>query len=267
MKQELKNIKRYICILVLLSLMLTAFSSCARTQNESDGSDTGSSSATEQAGVGRSTTEEDSLTGQVDRNKTICIDPGHGFGDIGAGSEYIGDLSEKDINLKFAKFLSDELASRGYDVFMTHDGESFPKTEIDNGNNNYDYKERTAYANSVGMDYFISIHCNTYDGYQDVQGVRIYYSEDSRVPVKEPEKAAGFLCESLKSAFPDYRKPLSYMTEADNSYYVTHWAEACALLIEIGYLTNKTDAENMLNDEWNKNMAIALADGIDKYFN
>lgn len=106
--------------------------------------------------------------------------PGHGFGDIGAGSEYIGDLSEKDINLKFAKFLSDELASRGYDVFMTHDGETFPKTEIDNGNNNYDYKERTAYANSVGMDYFISIHCNTYDGYQDVQGVRIYYSEDSR---------------------------------------------------------------------------------------
>lgn len=81
------------------------------------------------------------MTGQVDWNKTICIDPGHGFGDIGAGSEYIGDLSEKDINLKFAKFLSDELASRGYDVFMTHDGETFPKTEIDNGNNNYDYKE------------------------------------------------------------------------------------------------------------------------------
>ena len=56
------------------------------------------------------------------------------------------------------------------------------------------------------------------------------------------------------------------MTPADDSYYVTHWAKSCALLIEIGYLTNKTDAENMLSTAWQEKMAVAVANGIDKYF-
>lgn len=212
------------------------------------------------------TSETTEFQGVVNRDHVICIDPGHGFGDVGAESEFIGELYEKDITLKFSLSLYDELASRGYEVFLTHNGNKFPQTIVDNGNNIYDFKERTEYANAMGMDYFISIHCNTYEGYQDVQGVRIYYSEDARVSVDEPKDASNFLCARLEDAFPNYKKPLSYMTPADNSYYVTHWAESCALLVEIGYLTNKTDAENMLSDHWQKKMVNAISDGIDDYF-
>lgn len=255
---------KLVALFAVVFALVSSLGSCGRTRPASSGTDDGYETSAD--GAGRATSDETTDDSEPDRNKTICIDPGHGFGDVGAQSEYIGDLDEKDINLTFSKHLRDELLSRGYQVFLTHDGVSFPETDVDNGNDNYDFKERTEYANSVGMDYFISIHCNTYDGYQDVQGVRIYYSEDSRVPVKEPKAASEYLCEALKKAFPNYREPLSYMTAADNSYYVTHWAESCALLIEIGYLTNEDDAENMLDKGWNLKMTEAIADGIDAYF-
>lgn len=255
------SFSRLIAFFVALCLVSAVFVSCGGVNGGFHG---GTETDSTSDGVGSHDTTE--RIGVVNRDHTICIDPGHGFGDVGAESEYIGDLTEKDINLKFSLYLRDELAERGYEVFLTHDGHTFPKTDIDNGNNVYDFKERTEYANNLGMDYFISIHCNTYDGYQDVRGVRIYYSEDARVPVKEPEKASEFLCERLMEAFPNYKKPLSYMTPEDNSYYVTHWAESCALLVEIGYLTNKADAENMLRDNWQLKMVDAIADGIDDYF-
>ena len=31
-------------------------------------------------------------------------------------------------------------------------------------------------------------------------------------------------------------------------------------------MTNKTDAENMLSTAWQEKMAVAVANGIDKYF-
>ena len=255
------KIKCFITALAILAMM--PFTVACRSENDEDFP----VSTSDAAGAGRVTTQSaEPKPSESGKGKRVCIDPGHGFSDPGSSSEYIGDLTEKDINIDFSKILERELSRRGYDVFLTHDGESFPKTDKDDGNDIFNIKERIAYFNSVGADYFLSIHCNTYAGTKDVNGVRIYFCEDSQVPVKQPQTAAKALCEALEEAFPDYKKPMSEMTPADDSYYVTHWAKSCALLIEIGYLTNKTDAENMLSTAWQEKMAVAVANGIDKYF-
>ena len=47
---------------------------------------------------------------------SICIDPGHGGGDIGSVNN---DLLEKDINLEVASLLKEKLETADYIVFMT----------------------------------------------------------------------------------------------------------------------------------------------------
>jgi len=80
--------------------------------------------------------------------KTIVIDPGHGGTDIGA----IGPTGalEKDVNLAIAKKLSALLSKKpGLTVILTREDDQF-----------IDLSDRTALANSMGADIFISIHTN-----------------------------------------------------------------------------------------------------------
>lgn len=58
---------------------------------------------------------------------------------------------------------------------MTHDGTTFGKTYTDDGNQIFNPSERVAYANSLDIDYYISIHVNSYDKNPDTSGIRIYY--------------------------------------------------------------------------------------------
>lgn len=252
-----------------LSLVLSAILiACTLTSCRSRNSGEVQTTDTEpHGGIGRVTSTDNKTETEIDRSeKTICIDPGHGFGDVGASSKFIGDLNENDITLDVSKYLEEELVSRGYSVFLSHDGKTIPKTKIDDGNNLFNFKERVEYVNTKDMDYFISIHCNVYANAEDVNGMRIYYSEESQVPVEKPKKASEALYDALAKAFPDYRKPIVKMTPAAESYYVTHWTKTCALLIEIGYLTNKSDAENMIDPLWQKELAKSIANGIDSYF-
>ena len=59
-----------------------------------------------------------------DGKVVICIDPGHGFRDIGCETEYIG--YEKDLTVLLAGALKAELEAAGAEVILTHDGKSFP---------------------------------------------------------------------------------------------------------------------------------------------
>lgn len=222
-------------------------------------------------GVGRmnlspeeSVTETSDATVDVPKNGiTVCVDPGHGFIDTGTSSEYLGELTEKDINLDVAMYLRDALEALGYNVIMTHDGESFPITAAYDNNEKYKPEERVAYVNSLTetIDYYISIHCNSHTS-EDADGTRIYYYSGNL-------KTAGFdldisnaLAASIGDAFPDARTPVVEMFP----YYVVTYTHFPASLVEIGFVTNPDEAKNMIDPQWQKDYASALADGINNYF-
>ncbi len=88
----------------------------------------------------------------------ICIDPGHGDHDPGA----VGNgLQEKDINLTTGLALRDWLLADdadgagggSWDVYMTRDTDVFVSLS-----------GRASYANSLGVDYFLSLHANAGGG-------------------------------------------------------------------------------------------------------
>ena len=58
----------------------------------------------------------------LDGKLVVMVDAGHGFGDVGTTSDYLGAY-EKDVNLVMALKLRDRLEKMGVEVILTHDGE------------------------------------------------------------------------------------------------------------------------------------------------
>ncbi len=260
---------RKIIALILVALLILSFVSCSvETGDESlaDLSDDGYPPAIPSEGIGREDEEQNAPT--PDNNGlVICVDPGHGFLDGGCGDGYLPDgILEKDVNLAIAKMLRDELLLRGFDVIMTHDGVSFPKSAIDDGNQKFNPNERVSYVNTLDIDYFISIHVNSFVSDSSVDGMRIYFKETSRKTEKISEEVALSLSDAVYGEFPDAKEPVVVDHTDDASFAVIRETVAPAALVEVGFATNASDAANMVNPEWQARVAEALAEGIENYF-
>jgi len=104
----------------------------------------------------------------------IVIDPGHGGADEGAVyREGRRRITEKEITLALAKQVTQQLAAKGYRVQLTR-----------HEDREVSLADRTAFANQLGADVFISIHMNsshkhTYSNAQsrtvsDAQGIETF---------------------------------------------------------------------------------------------
>jgi N-acetylmuramoyl-L-alanine amidase len=108
----------------------------------------------------------------ISKIRRIVVDPGHGGHDPGAVGP--NGIQEKDIvlaiGLKLKDLLKDDL---GLDVVMTRSTDVFIPLE-----------ERTAIANKVGADLFLSVHANA-AGNRSASGIETYY-----LNLAKTEKAA-----------------------------------------------------------------------------
>ncbi|MBR2848199.1 MAG: N-acetylmuramoyl-L-alanine amidase [Clostridia bacterium] len=196
---------------------------------------------------------------------TICLDPGHGFGDVGTDSEYLGDLTEKDITLSVVNLIKEKLTALGYNVILTHDGMTFPKTAIDDGNNLFRPQERISYVSELDIEFYLSIHCDNYTADTSVKGTRIYYSLGTD-HVRDSGAAAKQLMNGIDEKLPNSKKAIIREMPYDSAYYVIRTCHVPSVLIEMGFVSNKTDAENMLSEEWRQTFAEGIANGLHTYF-
>jgi N-acetylmuramoyl-L-alanine amidase len=94
--------------------------------------------------------------------RRIVVDPGHGGHDPGAVGQ--GGTREKDVVLQIARRLAGKIRDElGIDVVMTRSTDVF-----------IELQERTALANQVGADLFISIHANASLNHA-ANGIETYY--------------------------------------------------------------------------------------------
>ena len=61
--------------------------------------------------------------------------------------------------------------------------------------------------------------------------------------------------------------PLVKTMADDDAFYVIKKIGVPSVLCEIGFVTNQTDAANMLDEAWRQAAAQAIADGIIAYIN
>ncbi len=196
---------------------------------------------------------------------TICLDPGHGFGDGGTDSEYLGDLMEKDITLAVVELLKAKLEALGYNVILTHDGKTFPKSAEDDGNDLFRPQERISYVSDLDIEFYLSMHCDSYPADSSVKGTRLYYSAGT-VHTKESGAVAKAMMDGINGALPNSKKSLLREMEHDAAYYVLRACPVPSVLIEMGFVSNKTDAQNMVSEAWRETFAQGIVDGLHKYF-
>ncbi len=215
--------------------------------------------------------------------KTVMLDAGHGGKDPGAMAS---KMQEKDVNLRLVKILGKKLEQKGYTVLYTRKKDIFIPLE-----------ERTALANSGNVDIFISIHCNAHSK-SSANGLEVYYlnlaKSESAVRVAARENAVSEkkisdlqfiltdlmlnskITESRDLANIVHNKSLIYISHKypvkshgvhEAPFYVLMGAKMPAILIELGYLTNKKEARNLGSKRYLDVLAEGICYGIDEYRN
>ena len=178
-------------------------------------------------------------------NIRIAIDAGHG-GDEAGGIGCLGD-KEKDINLSIAKYIQTELKKRGAHVIMTRSGDNYVSL-----------KDRVEIANYGDAVVFISIHGNALPDGADPnknRGTSIYYYYPQSKPL------ADIIMDTVTSEIgvPDDKV-------RQGSLAVVRNTNALSILIEVSYLINPEDNANLINPEFQKQYAKAIADSLERYF-
>lgn len=167
----------------------------------------------------------------------VVIDPGHGGSDPGA--VYNG-RQEKDDVLRLGKAVGALLEARGVDVVYTREGDIYetPFKKAQDGN-------------SVGADYFVSIHRNSSEYPNQYSGAEVLVYSDSGVRrelannILEGMEKAG-----LKNLGIDERKDL----------VVLRRTQMPAVLVEAGFINSDKDNETF--DRNFDELARGIANGI-----
>lgn len=214
--------------------------------------------------------------------RKIVIDPGHGGKDPGAMAF---GLKEKDIVLKISRKIANILKTNNrYEVILTRNKDVFIPLE-----------ERTAIANKTKSDLFISIHVNAHSDQAsggietyflnlatDASAMRVAALENAtsthsigelqdilsslmkNAKVDESSRLARFVQTNLVSGFGRANK-LRDLGVKQAPFYVLIGAEMPAILAEIAFITNPSEAKLLQNEQYLDKIAEQLAAGIAAY--
>jgi len=216
--------------------------------------------------------------------RRIVVDPGHGGKDPGAVG--LSGLQEKDVVLAIGRMVARKLEEElGIDVVMTRSTDVF-----------IELQERTAIANKVGADLFISIHVNAALN-RHASGVETYY-----LSLAKTEKAAqlaarengtslenvtmlqavlfdlmanyklndsAHLAEEMQKAL---HKRLSRLDASTNNlgvkqgpFYVLVGATMPSILVESAFVSNAEDEVKLSNPKYLEETAEGIIDGVVSY--
>lgn len=183
---------------------------------------------------------------------TVVLDAGHGSSD--SGKVGINGVLEKDINLSISKKTKKYLEKKGVRVIMTRDKDE-SLAEGENGNRKVqDMKARVKRINDTKPDLAVSIHQNSYHE-ESIHGAQVFYYEHS----ESGEKDARILQEALLAVDPDNTRQV----KANTTYYLLKRTEVPILIVECGFLSNQEEAEKLASEDYQKEIAKAIANGIE----
>lgn len=183
---------------------------------------------------------------------TVVLDAGHGSSD--SGKVGINGALEKDINLSISKKTKKYLEKKGIRVVMTRDKDE-SLAEGENGNRKVqDMKARVKRINDTKPDLAVSIHQNSYHE-ESIHGAQVFYYEHS----ESGEKDARILQEALLAVDPDNTRQV----KANTTYYLLKRTEVPILIVECGFLSNQEEAEKLASEDYQKEIAKAIANGIE----
>ena len=204
----------------------------------------------------------------------VVLDPGHDDTHTGAAAN---GISEKDINLKIAKYCKQELESYyGVQVYMTRTTSTCPYPGTTSTDDN---AKRVEYAKSVGADAYVSFHCDSSRN-SGASGAKIFYP-NANYNGNIGSQGAGLsqkILDNLTSLGLNNHGILIRNSEDNTLYPDGSLADYYGvirrsklngfpgIIIEHAFVTNKSDASFMGNEDNLQKMGHADALGIAQYY-
>lgn len=218
--------------------------------------------------------------------RTVVIDPGHGGSETGAIGPVTG-ITEKNLALAIAGRLRDLILERlGIDVRLTRPDDRDMTLE-----------ERTAVANNLKADVFISIHANAYRGRgvrgaetfflsatatddearrlaaleNDTAGVRESSHGDSELQMLLWDMAQTLYLRESSVLAETIQKRLNELAGTSDRgikqapFRVLKGATMPAVLVEVGFLSNPDEEQRLADPGYQQDLAEALYRSLDEY--
>lgn len=216
--------------------------------------------------------------------RRIVVDAGHGGKDPGA----IGPngLQEKEVTLALARKVGKRLEEAlGCDVVLTRDRDVFLPLE-----------ERTAIANKVGADLFISVHANAAPNRQ-AYGIETYYLNFSKndkaaavaarengtslkevsdleqilfdlmanSKINESSRLAAEIQKSLVDRLDNRFKEVRDLGVRQGPFYVLLGATMPSVLVEAAFISHPREEQRLASHKYQDETADAIAEAVGNY--
>ncbi len=177
--------------------------------------------------------------------------------EVSWGSEGAYSGAEHALNLEVALLLRDELIARGYSVVMIRETADV----------NISNMKRAEIANKYNAAAYVRVHANYYDDLSMNGAMTICHSESNPYPdcvatYEESRLLSELVLQSFCKATG--MKQLE-IREMDNMTG-TNWSKVPTTIVEMGFLSNKSDDMLMATRFFKEQAAEGLADGLDMYF-
>ncbi len=226
----------------------------------------------------RELTTEEVSEAEIDNPREkllVAIDPGHqsedvdmsdtepnapGSGDMkrkatgGTVGKYTG-VPEYKLNLDISLMLQETLENMGYQVIMTREDN---ETAISN-------MERACLANDAGADISVRIHANGSDD-PSVNGALALVSSDDNPYVGYLYDESYRLADNILNSYCECTGMRNLGVSTNDTMTGINWSEIPVMILEMGFMSNESDDNNMENDDYREKMVEGIAKGIDKYY-
>ncbi len=218
----------------------------------------------------------------------IVIDPGHGGMD--PGTVGLRGTYEKNVTLSAARAIKSYLENSGkYRVRLTRDRDRFIRL-----------RNRVAFARKVGAELFISIHANSTSN-RGTRGLSVYTlsekaSDKEAAALAEKENKADLIAGiDLNGESPEVTNILIDLAQRESMNQSANFAtelivslkretrflrnthrfagfavlkapDIPSVLIELGFLSNRSDENALRSRKFRAGLAAAIANAVNKYF-
>jgi N-acetylmuramoyl-L-alanine amidase len=226
---------------------------------------------------------------EPDARPVVVIDPGHGG--IDNGTQASGE-SEKNLVLGFALALRDRVEKIGkYRVVMTRTDDTF-----------IPLADRVRIARNQSASLFVSIHADALPRREgDAQGATIYTLSDKASDAEaerlaelenkadaiggvnlteEPTDVADILIDLAQRETRTFSNRFARLLKSEMKttarmhkhplksagFKVLKAPDVPSVLIELGYVSNKSDLEHLVSDNWRSKTVGSVAQAIDAFF-
>lgn len=170
----------------------------------------------------------------------------------------VNQAIEKDINLSISLKLKRLLEVQGYEIIMTREiDEALHEEGADKTSKQMDMRKRVEIINDSKAAAAVSIHQNSFTEGSS-HGAQVFY-----YPLSEEAKNLALTIQAkIKEEIADdnHRE-----AKSNDSYYMLKKTSCPLVIVECGFLSNYDEAELLITEEYQNQIANAIQIGILEY--